>query len=87
MDPPDARPDRPLTTLEYVQHTPESPVAVTPEQERGALLLAAGIATAVTLAYWSGMFWTCRPALHLFCIGPFLPWMLTSPGEPSDGSS
>ena len=37
-------------------------------------MLVAAVTAPMMLAYWIGLFVTCRPALDLFCLGPLLPW-------------
>jgi hypothetical protein len=77
MNDPDAKLDEPpLPTLEYARRLPWWRSDLTPEQQRRHALWLIGIVTAATLAYWFGMFWTCRPALTLFCFGPIVPLML-----------
>ena len=49
----------------------------TPEEERRVLAISAAVLLGITVAYWAGLFWRCRPALELFCLGPFMPWILT----------
>ena len=49
----------------------------TPEQQRFQVKLLAALTAVGTLAYWIGLFVTCRPALELFCFGPFMPWVFT----------
>ena len=49
----------------------------TPEQQRVQVKVLAAVTAAGTLAYWIGLFVTCRPALELFCFGPVMPWVFT----------
>lgn len=49
----------------------------TPEEQRQQVKWLAGLVSAGTFAYWVGLFYECRPALDLFCVGPFMPWILT----------
>lgn len=49
----------------------------TPEEQRRQVKWLIGLVFTGTLAYWAGLFYECRPALDLFCVGPFMPWILT----------